>query len=349
LAGEGGGGGAVPVVELPLLLGQLFGHKRRHTRSPDEQIAREKRRFAEQIRRGDRWWERDVNRPGQGWWVDYSSIDPEIRERLADERLAEAASLIQSSRRRSRAIGVGERRSAGFGGEYALDLAQSVTPVWQPGGPRPVYQAQQSGAPTGQARPPWPTTREEYAALAARFARQALEQWLRIRQSRASARALAHFRRQLLRLAQGRNMPYPNTSFFSQGGGGRWAGGDWGGSGGGDWLSGIGSLAGGIGSLVRSFSGQGSLEDAYDVPYFPDVLVPDVLQRGMATAGMCGSPFAPTRQGASASLFAMPNPATGRLTWFRPAGRPVLFSGDLATCKRVRKIAGHARRRLGGR
>jgi len=38
----------------------------------------------------------------------------------------------------------------------------------------------------------------------------------------------------------------------------------------------------------------------------------------------------------------------GNPTWYRHVGQPVLFSGDLATCKRVRKIAGRARR-SGGR
>lgn len=39
----------------------------------------------------------------------------------------------------------------------------------------------------------------------------------------------------------------------------------------------------------------------------------------------------------------------GTPVWFRPAGRPVLFSGDFQACKRVRKVASRARRRLGGR
>ena len=39
----------------------------------------------------------------------------------------------------------------------------------------------------------------------------------------------------------------------------------------------------------------------------------------------------------------------GTPVWFRPAGRPVLFSGDFQACRRVRKVAARARRRLGGR
>ena len=37
------------------------------------------------------------------------------------------------------------------------------------------------------------------------------------------------------------------------------------------------------------------------------------------------------------------NPVTGRTHVWKHMGRPVLFSGDLATCKRVRKIAARAR------
>lgn len=38
-----------------------------------------------------------------------------------------------------------------------------------------------------------------------------------------------------------------------------------------------------------------------------------------------------------------------RIDVWEHAGRPVLYSRDLATCRRVRRIARHARRRLGGR
>lgn len=44
------------------------------------------------------------------------------------------------------------------------------------------------------------------------------------------------------------------------------------------------------------------------------------------------------------SFFAVPNPMTGNLSYFRNAGRPILFSGDLSACKRVNKVASRARR-----
>lgn len=39
------------------------------------------------------------------------------------------------------------------------------------------------------------------------------------------------------------------------------------------------------------------------------------------------------------------NPVTGRLHWYKNAGRPVLWSGDIAAQKRVRKVAARAARK----
>lgn len=41
------------------------------------------------------------------------------------------------------------------------------------------------------------------------------------------------------------------------------------------------------------------------------------------------------------------HPITGAPVFFKHAGRPILFSGDLRTCKRVNKIAARARRSRG--
>lgn len=48
--------------------------------------------------------------------------------------------------------------------------------------------------------------------------------------------------------------------------------------------------------------------------------------------------------GARAQFFRTQNPVSGQDTWFRPAGRPILWSGDLGACKRVSKVARRARR-----
>jgi len=60
-------------------------------------------------------------------------------------------------------------------------------------------------------------------------------------------------------------------------------------------------------------------------------------------------PFVPTMQGHRAQRFIGINPTSGRQTWFGPMGQPVLWTGDFRACKRVRKVAGKARRRAGGR
>lgn len=44
-------------------------------------------------------------------------------------------------------------------------------------------------------------------------------------------------------------------------------------------------------------------------------------------------------------LLMFQNPMTGNPVWYRNAGRPVLWSGDLATCKRVNRIARKVARR----
>ncbi len=59
-----------------------------------------------------------------------------------------------------------------------------------------------------------------------------------------------------------------------------------------------------------------------------------------------GTPmFRPTMAGARAQFFRTQNPATGQDTWFRPAGKPLLWSGDLTACKRVNKVARRAARK----
>jgi hypothetical protein len=78
---------------------------------------------------------------------------------------------------------------------------------------------------------------------------------------------------------------------------------------------------------------------------------PDILERiGMAT-GVEGAIereatfWLPTRSGVrpNAEILAR-NPVTGRMGTWRYMGRPVLFSGDLATCRRVAKISARTAR-----
>jgi len=74
--------------------------------------------------------------------------------------------------------------------------------------------------------------------------------------------------------------------------------------------------------------------------------------------GCATSPFRSGAQAtARASLFCLPNPLSGKPVWFLPAGRPLLFSGDVSAMRRVRRVASMAgrasgrrtRRRRGGR
>jgi hypothetical protein len=59
-----------------------------------------------------------------------------------------------------------------------------------------------------------------------------------------------------------------------------------------------------------------------------------------------GTPmFRQTMSGARSMFFRTQNPVTGQDVWFRPAGRPVLWSGDFSACKRVKKVARKASRK----
>lgn len=72
-------------------------------------------------------------------------------------------------------------------------------------------------------------------------------------------------------------------------------------------------------------------------------------QGGGATLSALTSPFVPSMAGARAQAHIQPNPVTGKLTWFKPAGKPILWSGDLTACRRVSRIARRARRVRGSR
>ena len=92
-----------------------------------------------------------------------------------------------------------------------------------------------------------------------------------------------------------------------------------------------------------------------------------VMQAGLGDVfgGLLGSAFGPslTPQGATCptlfrqapqtlrpvSMFHITNPSTGREVWYRNVGQPVLWSGDFAAVKRVRRVAGKAHRARGSR
>lgn len=104
------------------------------------------------------------------------------------------------------------------------------------------------------------------------------------------------------------------------------------------------ALFGGTGGGVQQAGLAGSV--LRQLPGIAGGLIGGELLESFAGGGGGGTPmFRPTMAGARAQFFRAPNPATGQDTWFRPAGRPILWSGDLTACKRVNKVARRARRK----
>jgi len=71
---------------------------------------------------------------------------------------------------------------------------------------------------------------------------------------------------------------------------------------------------------------------------------PVILRPGDTVSG---SLFAERTVARTPSFFAVEGP-NGQLRWFRSAGKPILWSGDLGACKRVNRVAARARARMGG-
>lgn len=132
-----------------------------------------------------------------------------------------------------------------------------------------------------------------------------------------------------------------------------------------DFLTGAGSLASGIASVINAIRSPSNMPGG--MSFLPTATIGGIARvaGGLATGAGLGaaamelfqgsgggcptSPFTAGTAGARPTIFVAANPVTGRATWFRPAGRPILWSSDLSACRRVRKVAGRARRRLGGR
>lgn len=142
---------------------------------------------------------------------------------------------------------------------------------------------------------------------------------------------------------RGDDMAYINTSILGGEGGG------WGGL-----AQGLLQTAGQIwGPNQAAPGGMQLTAGGGGYGYQPALGLPfgDVMPEGSA-ACMAGltSPFAAGGQrGARAKTHVKCDPISGRTVWFKPAGRPLLWSGDLSACKRVRKVASRAKRARGGR
>jgi hypothetical protein len=107
----------------------------------------------------------------------------------------------------------------------------------------------------------------------------------------------------------------------------------------------VNALLGGGGAPVQPVGLAGSVMK--QLPGFlGGIAGGELFESLVATGGAGGTPmFRPTMAGARAQFFRTQNPATGQDTWFRPAGRPILWSGDLTACKRVKKVARRAARK----
>ena len=128
--------------------------------------------------------------------------------------------------------------------------------------------------------------------------------------------------------------------------------------------AGLAGLGSGIASIISAIRGPSAMPGG--MSFLPTTTAVGTIARGVGSVltgagigagisslfGGCPSsePFARSASsGVRAQTFFAAHPETGRLVWFRPAGRPLLWSGDLSAARRVRKIAGRARRRVGGR
>lgn len=110
------------------------------------------------------------------------------------------------------------------------------------------------------------------------------------------------------------------------------------------WGSAVGGILGGfVSQYLNPSGGQSGQQNPMN---YLDMPLRDVTPQG--SAGLF-EPFTATLAGHRAQPFIGINPTTGRRTWFKPAGQPVLWSGDFAAARRVRRVAMKARRRLGGR
>ena len=69
---------------------------------------------------------------------------------------------------------------------------------------------------------------------------------------------------------------------------------------------------------------------------------------GLAQSGCQTVPFNANvgQRRATPVRFVQANPGTGKPTWFGPLGTPILFSGDLAACRRVERAAKRADKAL---
>jgi len=109
------------------------------------------------------------------------------------------------------------------------------------------------------------------------------------------------------------------------------------------WTDVLGQVLGGVAAGVGATGGMNLPGNVNQFDITPGFSI------GPQGASALFEPYRSTQSGHSAQMFLGINPTTGRQTWFRPVGRPILMSGDVRIARRVNRLLGRGRRRLGGR
>jgi hypothetical protein len=97
-------------------------------------------------------------------------------------------------------------------------------------------------------------------------------------------------------------------------------------------------MAAGLGGMA--LSGLSNLLPSVGLPFV------DIAPSGGAALF---EPFRRTASGARAQLHIQVNPATDKPEFFAPVGRPLIFSRDFATVKRMKRLGGKMVTATGGR
>jgi hypothetical protein len=232
-------------------------------------------------------------------------------------------------------------RALGYASAAAIPVFQRSLPT-RAG----VFQAAQAGVPPGAQQPP--STAEQILDAAIRGVQRGYE----LRE--LLVLLLGLFRKEpRVPGMEGFYVPYLTIPTPGGVGGGALSGTfDW------------GSVGQGIAAIIQAFKGGQAQAMPGGAPFsmpipgslnLPSIFAPSFggVVGGSSTTAPAGcpsgSPFSGGGMVARPSTFFVPNPVTGKLTWFKPAGQPLLWSGDLSAAKRVRRVARLAKRRAGGR
>ena len=107
-------------------------------------------------------------------------------------------------------------------------------------------------------------------------------------------------------------------------------------------------LFGGLGGLLQQFLGPNGNGGGVMPGGAP---AGSAIAQAAGSLAVCGAPTTPFRAGSASGVrtqnFISCNPVTGAPVWFGKKGRPLLWSDDLAACKRVKRVASRASSAVG--